>query len=140
MVNFREMFQWGKTEGGAKELTPQQEEILIKIARKVIHWKMAVPAILFLESVKPLNYLGSQMMAFFEPFVQTLFSWKDYDEFRRMMEERQTVERLLQKIEQLDSEAQTKEKTLKQERKMNRKEKWRKKSFKQKIKYILIGK
>jgi hypothetical protein len=134
------MFQWGKTEGGTRELTPQQEEILIKIAQKVIHWKMSVPAILFLESVKPLNYVGSQMMAFFEPFVQTLFSWKDYDEFRKMMEERDTVEKLLQKIEQLDSEAQVKEKALKQERRLQKKSEWKSKNIRKKIRYLLIGK
>jgi hypothetical protein len=70
-----------------KKLTPEQQEIMDKIAKKVVLWKMSVPAILFLESVKPLNYIGSQMLVFFEPFVQTLFSWKDYDEFRKMMEE-----------------------------------------------------
>jgi len=139
-VGFRDMFMWGDKKDELKELTPHQEEILIKIARKVVQWKMAVPAILFLESMKPLNYIGSQMMAFFEPFVQTLFSWKDYDELRRMMEERETVERLLQKIEQLDVEAQNKEKTMKQERKLKRKEEWRKRNFKEKLKYLLIGK
>jgi len=87
-MTFRDMFSLGAKDKEKEELTPQQEEILTKIAQKVVHWKMSVPAILFLESVKPLNYIGSQMMAFFEPFVQTLFSWKDYDEFRRMMEER----------------------------------------------------
>jgi hypothetical protein len=139
-VGFRDMFMWGDKKEELKELTPQQEEILLKIARKVIYWKMAVPAILFLESMKPLNYIGSQMMAFFEPFVQTLFSWKDYDEFRKMMEERETVERLLQKIEQLDAEAQNKEKAMKQERKLKRKEEWSKRNFKEKLKYLLIGK
>lgn len=123
-----------------EELTPQQEEILTKIAQKVVHWKMSVPTILFLESVKPLNYIGSQMMAFFEPFVQTLFAWKDYDEFRKMMEERGTVERLLRKIEELDAEAQAKEKVLKAERKLKIKKEWGKKNFKEKIKYFLIGK
>jgi len=139
-VDFRDMFRWGEKKGELQELTPHQEEILLNIARKVVQWKMSVPAILFLESVKPLNYIGSQMMAFFEPFVQTLFSWKDYDEFRKMMEERETVERLLQKIEQLDVEAQNKEKTMKQERKLKRKEEWRKRNFKEKLKYLLIGK
>jgi hypothetical protein len=139
-VSFRDMFLLGDKKGEIKELTPRQEEILIKIAGKVVHWRMSVPAILFLESVKPLNYVGSQMMAFFEPFVQTLFNWKDYEEFRRMMEDRQTIERLMQKIEQMDSDAQTKEKVLKQERKLNRKKEWREKNLKQKIKYILIGK
>jgi len=139
LMTFRDMFSLGAKDKEKEELTPQQEEILTKIAQKVVHWKMSVPAILFLESVKPLNYIGSQMMAFFEPFVQTLFSWKDYDEFRRMMEERGTIEKLLQKIEQLDTEAQAKEKALKQERKLKRKKEWREKSFKEKVRYFLIG-
>ncbi|KPK99485.1 MAG: hypothetical protein AMJ91_07575 [candidate division Zixibacteria bacterium SM23_73_3] len=139
MAFLRDMFSMGPRGTDRKELTPHQEEILTKIAMKVVSWKMSVPAILFLESVKPLNYVGSQMMAFFEPFVQAIFSWKDYDEFRNMMEERGTVEKLLQRIEELDSEAQEKEKALKQERKLQRKKQWREKSFKEKIRYILIG-
>jgi len=115
-----------KTPGNEKkELTPEQQEILDKIAKKVVLWKMSVPAILFLESVKPLNYIGSQMLVFFEPFVQTLFSWKDYDEFRKMMEERENTERLLQTIEKFDSEAQVKEKEEKKRRKEERKKKGR---------------
>jgi len=114
---------------GAKEtekgLTPEQQEILDKIAKKVVLWKMSTPAILFLESVKPLNYIGSQMLVFFEPFVQTLFSWKEYDEFRKMMEERESVERLLQTIEKFDAEALTKEKEDKKRRKEERKIKGR---------------
>ena len=139
-MTFRDMFSLGAKGKEKEEITPQQQEILTKIAQKVVHWKMSVPAVLFLESVKPLNYIGSQMMAFFEPFVQTLFSWKDYDEFRKMMEERGTVEKLLRRIEELDSEAQAKEKTLKAERKLKRKKEWRGKSFKEKVKYFLIGK
>ena len=140
MAFLRDMFSMGQRGKDNTELTPHQDEILTKIAQKVVSWKMSVPAILFLESVKPLNYVGSQMMAFFEPFVQAIFSWKDYDELRSMMEERETVERLLQRIEQLDSEAQEKEKALKQERKLQRKRQWREKNLKEKIRYILIGK
>ena len=139
-MTFRDMFSLGAKGKEKEEITPQQQEILTKIAQKVVHWKMSVPAVLFLESVKPLNYIGSQLMAFFEPFVQTLFSWKDYDELRKMMEQRETVEKLLRRIEELDSEAQAKEKTLKAERKLKRKKEWREKSFKEKVKYFLIGK
>jgi hypothetical protein len=135
------MFSMGQRGTGEREeLTPRQDEILTKIAQKVVHWKMSVPAILFLESVKPLNYVGSQMMAFFEPMFQAVFSWKDYDEFRMMMEERGTVEMLLQRIEKLDSEAQEKEKVRKKERKQTRKLEWKNKTFKEKLRYILIGK
>jgi hypothetical protein len=137
----RDMFSMGpKGPAEERKLTPRQEEILTRIAQKVVHWKMSVPAILFLESVKPLNYIGSQMMAFFEPMFQAVFSWKDYDEFRSMMEDRGPIEKLLQRIEKLDTEAQEKEKAQKKERKLKRKEEWREKSLKEKLRYILIGK
>lgn len=123
-MSFRDMFSLGpKPQGKKQELTPHQEEILEKIAKKVVYWKMSVPAILFLESVKPLNYIGSQMMAFFEPFVQTVFSWKDYEEFREMMEQRGTIELLLQRIEKSESEAERKEKEKKKRLKEERKRK-----------------
>lgn len=141
MTFLRDMFSMGpKGPAEERKLTPRQEEILTKIAQKVVHWKMSVPAILFLESVKPLNYIGSQMMAFFEPMFQAVFSWKDYDEFRSMMEDRGTIEKLLQRIEKLDTEAQEKEKAQKKERKLKRKKEWREKSLKEKLRYILIGK
>jgi hypothetical protein len=108
-------------EGDSKNLTPEQEELLHKVAEKVVRWKMSVPAILFLESVKPLNYIGSQMMVFFEPFVQTVFTWKDYDQFRIIMEERENTERLLQKIEELDAIEKEKEKEAKKKIKEKRK-------------------
>ncbi|MGB2696743.1 MAG: hypothetical protein WBD28_02650 [Candidatus Zixiibacteriota bacterium] len=123
-MSFRDMFSLDSTPRGEKrKLSPQQEEILDKIAKKVIYWKMSVPAILFLESVKPLNYIGSQMMAFFEPFVQTVFSWKDYEEFRKMMEERGTIELLLLRIEKFEAEAEKKEKEDKERLKEERKRK-----------------
>lgn len=139
MAFLRDMFSMGPRRGENEPLSPRQEEILTKIAQKVVYWKMSVPAVLFLESVKPLNYVGSQMMAFFEPMFQAVFSWKDYDEFRIMMEERGTVERLLRRIEQLDAEAQEKEKSSKKERKLQRKKQWREKNLKEKLRYILIG-
>ena len=105
----------------ATPLTPKQEEILDRIAYKVVQWRMTVPAILFLESVKPLNFVGSQMLVFFEPFVQAVFTVRDYNEFVRMMEERENVERLLQRIEKLDAEMLQKEKEEKRKRKEERK-------------------
>ena len=74
---------------------------------------MTVPAILFLESVKPLNFIGSQAMVFFEPIVQTVFNIKDYDTLRQALEKRQTIEILLLKIEAMDAVALQREKRIK---------------------------
>ena len=117
-MNFR---RWFDSRAAAREeiepLTEREAAIMQKIAAKVVEWKMTVPAILFLESVKPLNYIGAQAMVFFEPFVQTLFNIAEYDTFREMMERRENVERLLQKIEEVDAEALAREKEARRERK-----------------------
>ena len=98
------------------EQSPLPEEelaVLEKVAKKVVEKSMTVPAIVFLESVKPLNYVGSQAMVFFEPIVQSLFNLKDYDTFRTALEKRQTLEILIQKIEAMDVVAQARDKRIK---------------------------
>lgn len=98
------------------EQTPLPEEelaVLEKVAKKVVEKSMSVPAIVFLESIKPLNFVGSQAMVFFEPIVQSLFNLKDYDTFRTALEKRQTLEILIQRIEAMDSVAQAREKRIK---------------------------
>jgi hypothetical protein len=92
------------------ELTPEQREVLEKVAKKVVYWRMAVPAIMALETAKPLSFIGSQAMVFFEPIVQTMFSFKHYDTFRELMENRDNVERLLLLIEEHDSKLKVREK------------------------------
>lgn len=101
-----------------------EAELMRRLAAKVVEWQMTVPAILFLESVKPLNYIGAQAMVFFEPIVQTVFNLKDYDTMRIMMEKRENVELLLLKIEELDAEALRKEKDAKAARRATRRGKW----------------
>ena len=85
-------------------LTEREIELLDKIARFIVRRRMVGPALIALESVKPLNYVGSQAMAFFEPMVRALFSGAEYSELRRIFERRQSIETLLQRIEKLDAE------------------------------------
>ena len=114
----------GPPEGGEKPIPAEEDAVLEKLAKKVVRWRMAVPAILFLESVKPLNYIGSQVMVFFEPIVQTIFNFRDYDNFRMAMERRENVENLLQKIEKYDALMYDREKAIKKFMKVEKK-KWR---------------
>lgn len=120
--------RWFDARAGARDepppLTEHEAQVMQRVAAKVVEWKMTVPAILFLESVKPLNYIGAQAMVFFEPFVQALFDIKDYDTFREMMERRENMERLLLKIEELDAAALEREKTARRERRARRGPRW----------------
>lgn len=105
-----------------KTIPPEEEAVLEMVAKKVVAWRMAVPAILFLESVKPLNYIGSQMMVFFEP-IMSIFSIKEYNNFRLAMERRENVENLLKKIEKYDAAAYRREKLYRKKLRQERK-KW----------------
>lgn len=109
-----------------KSSLPEEENaILTKLAKKVVDKGMSVPAILFLESVKPLNFIGSQVLVFFEPIVQTVFNFKDYDTFRTALEKRETIEIIILKIEKFDAVAQVREKRIKKYLKQEKKNwKW----------------
>jgi len=70
---------------------------------------MTVPAILLLESVKPLSFIGSQALYFFEPIVRALFTIPEYERYAAMMERRENIEALLVRIEARDADARSAE-------------------------------
>ena len=86
------------------ELDEKDYGLLLNLARKTVSRRMAVPAIFFLESTKPLSYVGSQAMVFFGPFVRLLFESPNYYRYSEMLEDRDNLELLLRMIEELESE------------------------------------
>jgi hypothetical protein len=91
------------------ELTDdRRDELIEKLSREVVERGLTAPAIFLLESFKPFSFIGSQMLIFFEPIVQSIFSFKAYDDVRALFEDRENVERLLCEIEDYDVEFQKK--------------------------------
>ncbi|MGD9140653.1 MAG: hypothetical protein PVJ42_03850 [bacterium] len=102
--------------------TEEDDELVEKVARKMVNMRLTVPAIFLLESSKPLAFLGGQLLVFLEPFIQTLFNFKQYQRFAFLMENRDNWERLLRKIEDLEEEAKQREKEEKREKKKKKSE------------------
>jgi hypothetical protein len=100
----------------------EDQELINKVAGKIVRMRMTIPAIFFLESSKPLAFLGSQLLIFFEPFIQTLFNIRQYQRFAILMEHHENWERLIRKMEDLEAEYTEKEKKEKEERKKKKKE------------------
>lgn len=90
------------------EVTPEEEEEMIrKIAEKVHNYGMDVAAVLFLESVKPLAYIGGQMgRVFVSPFLPAFGESISTggEKFLTIFEKRDNVEKLLNRIEELTKE------------------------------------
>jgi hypothetical protein len=80
----------------------RRDEVLGKIAQKIVDLRLTPVAVVMLESSKPLSFVGSQLMVFFQPIVTSLFPFRQYDEVAALLEERSNVEALIQKIEKLE--------------------------------------
>ncbi|MBU1627412.1 hypothetical protein KKB18_08600, partial [bacterium] len=104
-----------------------------KIAKKIVDMQMAVPAIMFLESVKPLNFIGSQAMAFLQPFATAIFTLKDYDKFRIILEDRRSIEALICHIEDMEDkrriELKEHKRKLKEEKQLKKEERKKRKEL-----------
>lgn len=91
--------------------TAEDRELLERLATWLARRRMATPAVFFLESLKPLNFVGSQAMVFFEPVVQAFFEGKEFSRFAGIMERRENVELFLEMIEAADHAQQERERS-----------------------------
>ncbi len=81
----------------------EADALMAKIADGIVRRRLAVPAVLFLETCKPLNFVGSQVMMAFHPFVASFVKGDDYRKVALLMERDANVEELLQRIERLEA-------------------------------------
>jgi hypothetical protein len=106
--------------------------LIDQIAERVVSLGMTVPAILFVESSKPLSFIGSQFLYFFEPVVKSLIKGEQYTRFARLLEERENVEVLLSAIERKDAEMEARRRVAREaEKKRRAEEKARKRLMKE---------
>jgi hypothetical protein len=87
------------------EITPERAiEIVEKVSRFIVERKMAAPAIMTIESLRPLHNIGSQLLYFVAPFAEVIFNAKEYEEFAALLEKDEYVKLLLKRIDELDEE------------------------------------
>ena len=82
-----------------EEFNEKDQALFDRLADFVIRRKMTAPAILFLESTKPLNFIGSQFLVVMGPLIKIFFNIAEYDRIVELMEKRENVERLICSIE-----------------------------------------
>ncbi|MDD5090671.1 MAG: hypothetical protein PHQ23_07110 [Candidatus Wallbacteria bacterium] len=82
-------------------LSQEDLEFLQKYARKIIKRRMEAPAIVFLESMKPLNFIGSQFMIGFQPIIGAFFDTASYDRIQQILEQRESIEIFIRLIEDM---------------------------------------
>ena len=102
-------------------------EFMEKIAKEIVQRQLTVPAIIFLETIKPLSFLGNQLLIFANPIVSLVVRTGNYYKFVRMIEDRENVEKLTVAIEEesaLEVQRQRELKETRRKEKQNRKPFW----------------
>lgn len=79
-------------------ISPEEAALAGRLARFVVRRRMAGPALMALESGRPLNFLGSQVLTFFGPFASLVFRGEDYERFTRFLEKRGSIPFLIDRI------------------------------------------
>jgi hypothetical protein len=80
-------------------LSEEDRALLGRLADRVVELRLETPAILTLETARPVSLLASQAMTFFEPFVQAMFRLPEYRRFAALAERRDVIEELSRMIE-----------------------------------------
>jgi hypothetical protein len=78
----------------SRPFTPDEIALLEKIAGAIAKRGMAAPALLFLESLGPLHFLGSQVMHGLKPFLDFVSDATEAERLAILLERRETIERL----------------------------------------------
>jgi hypothetical protein len=83
-------------------LGPEDAALLDRVAAWLVRRRLAVPAVLFLESMKPLSFVGSQALVFLEPVVRAA-TGAGTARVAALLENRENVEELLRRIESAEA-------------------------------------
>ena len=82
---------------------PRREQLLNDLTRRIGKLGMTAPAILFLETYKPLAFLGAQLLWFAQPFLNLGFIEADLRDFALLFEDHASVEELVDRLEALQA-------------------------------------
>lgn len=105
MMGFKEKWRHAfAVDTGEEEFTPEEVALLEKIAREVVKRRLETPALMFLESVRPLNFLGNQVMVFFQPIANFVVSPVEYERLNKILERRKSIPTLMDMIEKVGNE------------------------------------
>jgi hypothetical protein len=88
----------------AEALADDDRALLERLAKRVVELRLETPALLTLETARPLSVLAGQAMLFFEPFAQALFRLPDYRRLAALIERRDALEALATMIERATDE------------------------------------
>lgn len=82
----------------------ETRQVIDETAEAIVKRRLEAPAVLFLEMNKPISYVAGQALIVAMPFLGPILGPERMARFSRLLQERENVERLIQRIEQMSEE------------------------------------
>jgi hypothetical protein len=79
--------------------SPTRDTTLDELTEAICRRGLGTAAVFLLESVRPLNFIGSQAMHAFTPLASVVFDPKHWSMLAEALEDRTTIDRLIKRIE-----------------------------------------
>lgn len=95
------------TQFASLPLSVEDVDLMERMADVIVKRGMTAPATVFLESLGPMNFLGSQALHFLAPIIEFAFNAKEVEQVARLLERRETISRLIAIIEAKSSVKRT---------------------------------
>lgn len=99
----------------SKELSEEDRKLVDWIADQVVSRRMTAPAVFVLESVKPMNYVSSQLLVVLAPMLGVFIPKVTYDRLVGLLEKRPFIELLLRSVESREDEFLSQQRAKKEE-------------------------
>jgi hypothetical protein len=88
---------------GPAQPDDEQRTVVEALCQEVVRRRLTAPALIALEMSRPLNYVSAQLLHFFQPFLAAVADTAAYDHFTRFLQQRGSVEYLVERLEALDT-------------------------------------
>ena len=81
------------------KLNERQQRIVDGVAERIVRYRAELPAQFMLESMRPLNFVGSQALVFFQPLLGAFLNPQDLTEMAELLEHRSSIDAIIDAIE-----------------------------------------
>ena len=89
---------------GIAEPTEEQFPVVNKVCAEIVRRRMTLPALAFIEMLRPLNNVGSQLLVFFQPFLDVFTDSNGPKLFAEFLEHRGSIDYLCNQIELMEQD------------------------------------
>ncbi len=92
---------------GSKAELVTETRWIESLAQRICERRLSAPAIFLFESLRPLNFIASQTLYALAPLASLFVDASEWERLARALEDRSTLEKLLDEIERKEREQST---------------------------------